>query len=128
MSKTKVIENIVIDEQKRINAPAFRFKEMTVEMFEDLETGKLGTGEFLMVDALKSPKPFVIDVSVTTNQHGFHYVSRCYSGKTSWQNWGLRSGNYGIRTLREDLDARIKKYGRTYYGIAFVDYEHLFVE
>lgn len=122
-----MIENITVDDQKRASTPAIRFKEMTPEMFENLEAGKFGTGEFLMIDILKSPKPFVINVSEKPNQYGYHYVNRCYSGKTSWQCWGLRSCGARMRSLREDLDTRIKKYGRTYYGIAFVDYENIFL-
>lgn len=124
---TKMIEQFKIDAQKRASAPAFRFKEMTIEMFEDLEAGKMGTGDFLMVDALKAPQPFTINVSATPNERDFHRVIRCYSGKTSWRSWGLQSGNRGTRKLREELEARIKKHGRTYYGIAIVDYENLFI-
>lgn len=99
--------------------PVIQFKEMTLDMFNALKAGEYGEGEFIMIDMLRSKTVFRIDVNIYDD--GSCDVQRCYPGKRSWQYW-LTKNDF------EDLERRIKKHGRTLYGIAFVDYEHPFVE
>ena len=98
--------------------PAIRFKEMTLDMFKALKVGEYGEGEFIMIDMLRSKTIFRIDVTIYSERIS---IQRCYPGKRSWCYW-LNTKDF------EDIERRIKKHGSTLFGIAFVDYEHPFVE
>ena len=97
--------------------PAIRFKEMTLDMFKALKAGEYGEGEFIMIDMLRSKTIFRIHV---TNYPERTSVQRCYAGRTSWCYW-LTTKDF------EEIERRIKKHGSTLFGIAFVDYENIFL-